>query len=59
MNLKKIIGGIAKDKLAGAAASKIAPMADAAPKKGWKAKAAGVLAIIGVAATALSQYLGS
>jgi hypothetical protein len=57
MNLKKIIGGIAKDKLAGAA-SKIVPMADAAPKKGWKAKAAGILAIIGAAATALSQYLG-
>ena len=58
MNLKKIIGGIAKDKLAAAAAGKIAPMADAAPKKGWKAKAAGILAIIGAAATALSQYLG-
>jgi hypothetical protein len=58
MNLKNIISGIAKDKLAGAA-SKIVPMDDAAPKKGWKVKAAGILAILGAAATALSQYLGS
>jgi hypothetical protein len=57
MNLKKIIGGIAKDKLAGAA-SKIVPMDDAAPKKGWKVKAAGILAVIATIAGTLSQYLG-
>ena len=28
------------------------------PKMGWKVKLAGILAIIGAAATALSQYLG-
>jgi hypothetical protein len=28
------------------------------PKMGWKVKLAGILAIVGTAATALSQYLG-
>jgi hypothetical protein len=54
MNLKNLITKIAVKEAAG----KIIPMADA-PKTplGWKAKLAGVLAIIGAAATALSQYL--
>ena len=56
MNLKNLITKIAVKEAAG----KIMPMADA-PKAalGWKAKLAGALAIIGAAATALSQYLGS
>ena len=58
MNLKKIIGGIAKDKLAEHTARKIVPLEETAPAKGWKAKAAGVLAIIATIAGALSQYLG-
>ena len=56
MNLKNLITKIAVKEAAG----KIMPM-DPAPKPalGWKAKLAGVLAIIGAAATALAQYLGS
>jgi hypothetical protein len=54
MNLKNHITKIAVKEVAG----KIQPM-DNAPKTalGWKAKLAGALAIIGAAATALSQYL--
>lgn len=58
MNLKKIIGGIAKDKLAEHAASKILPLEDAAPPKGRKAKIAGILAVIAAIAGTLSQFLG-
>ena len=39
------------------AAGKILPMADAKPAIGWKAKLAGILAIVGTLATVLSQYL--
>ena len=54
MNLKNLITKIAVKEVTG----KIIPM-DIAPKTalGWKAKLAGALAIIGAAATALSQYL--
>jgi hypothetical protein len=54
MNLKNLITKIAVKEVAG----KILPMADA-PKAplGWKARLAAALAIIGAAATALSQYL--
>jgi len=54
MNLKNLITKIAVKEAAG----KILPMADA-PKAplGWKARLAAALAIIGAAATALSQYL--
>ena len=54
MNLKNLIAKIAVKEVTG----KIVPM-DNAPKAtlGWKAKLAGALAIIGAAATALSQYL--
>jgi hypothetical protein len=58
MNLKKIIGGIAKDKLAEQAARNIVPLDEGAPKKGWKVKAAGILAVIATLAGALSQFLG-
>jgi hypothetical protein len=58
MNLKKIISGIAKDKLAERAIREIAPMDEAAAPKGWKVKAAGVLAVIATIAGALSQFLG-
>jgi hypothetical protein len=56
MNLKNLITKIAVKEAAG----KIMPM-DPAPKAplGWKARLAAALAIIGAAATALSQYLGS
>jgi hypothetical protein len=54
MNLKNLITKIAVKEAAG----KIMPMADA-PKAalGWKAKLAGILAVIGTGATLLSQYL--
>jgi hypothetical protein len=54
MNLKNLITKIAVKEAAG----KIMPM-DPAPKAplGWKARLAAALAIIGAAATALSQYL--
>ncbi len=58
MNLKNIISGIAKGKLTEHAAGKILPMEDDAPKKGWKVKAAGILAVIAAIAGTLSQYLG-
>jgi hypothetical protein len=58
MNLKKIISGIAQDKLAERAAREIVPMDEAAAPKGWKVKAAGVLAVIATIAGALSQFLG-
>jgi hypothetical protein len=58
MNLKNIISGIAKDKLAERAAREIAPMGEEAPPKGWKVKAAGILAVIATIAGALSQFLG-
>ncbi len=56
MNLKNILTKI----VAKEAAGKILPMTDAPkPVLGWKARLAAALAIIGAAATALSQYLGS
>jgi hypothetical protein len=54
MNLKNLITKIAVKEAAG----KILPMTDAPkPVLGWKARLAAALAIIGAAATALSQYL--
>ena len=58
MNLKNIISGIAKDKLAEQVTRKIVPLEEAAPAKGWKAKAAAILAGIAVIAGTLSQFLG-
>jgi hypothetical protein len=58
MNLKKIISGVAKDKLAEQVTRKIVPLEEAAPTKGWKAKAAAILAGIAVIAGTLSQFLG-
>ena len=58
MNLKKIIGGIAKDKLAEQAARKILPLEETAPPKGRKAQIAVVLAAIAAIAGTLSQFLG-
>ena len=58
MNLKKIISGIAKDKLAEQAARKIVPLEEAAPAKGRKAQIAAVLAVIAAIAGTLSQFLG-
>jgi hypothetical protein len=56
MNLKNILTKIVVKEAAG----KIMPMADAPkPALGWKARLAAALAIIGAAATALAQYLGS
>ena len=54
MNLKNLITKLVVKEAAG----KILPM-DPAPKPalGWKARLAAALAIIGAAATALSQYL--
>ena len=58
MNLKKIISGIAKDKLAEQVTRKIVPLEEAAPTKGWKVKAAAILAGIAAIAGTLSQFLG-
>lgn len=58
MDLKKIIGGINKDILLKEATSKILPMEEDTPKKGWKVKAAGILAVIAAVAGSLSQFLG-
>lgn len=58
MDLKKLIGKVAKDKVLGGAANKILPMEGDKPKIGWKAKAAGILATIAAVAGMLSQYLG-
>ena len=48
VDLKKIINE---------ATDKTIPTDGEKPKMGWKVKLAGILAIIGAAATALSQYL--
>lgn len=58
VNLKKLIQKEAEKAILKKAVGKILPMTDT-PKAplGWKAKLAGALAIIGAAATALSQYL--
>jgi hypothetical protein len=58
MNLKNIISGIAKDKLAEQVTRKIIPLEETAPKKGWKVKAAAILAGIAAIAGTLSQFLG-
>lgn len=58
MDLKKVIGNVAKDKLLGGAANKILPMDDEPKKLGWKAKLAGVLATVAAVAAAGSQLLG-
>ena len=54
MKLKNILTKI----VAKEAAGKILPMTIAPKAAGWKIRLAGALAIIGAAATALSQYLG-
>jgi len=58
MNLKKIIGGVAKDKLLGGAANKILPMESVGPKLGKKTKAVAALGAIAAVATAAAQFLG-
>jgi hypothetical protein len=58
MNLKNIISGIAKDKLAEHAARKIIPLEETAPAKGRKAQIAAALAVIAAIAGTLSQFLG-
>jgi hypothetical protein len=58
VNLKKLIQKEAEKAILKKAVGKIIPMeGEAKPALGWKVKLAGVLAIIGTAATALSQYL--
>ena len=58
VNLKKLIQKEAEKAILKKAVGKIIPMdGGAKPALGWKAKLAGALAIIGAAATALSQYL--
>ena len=58
MDLKKLIGNAAKDKILAEATKKILPMEADVPKLGWKAKLAGILATIAAIATAGSQLLG-
>jgi hypothetical protein len=58
VNLKKLIQKEAEKAVLKKAVGKIIPMdGEAKPALGWKAKLAGVLAIIGTGATLLSQYL--
>jgi hypothetical protein len=58
VNLKKLIQKEAEKAIVNKAVGKILPMEGAAkPALGWKAKLAGILAIIGTGATLLSQYL--
>lgn len=58
MNLKNIISGIVQDKLGEPNPRNILPLDAEAPKKGWKVKAAGILAVIATIAGTLSQFLG-
>ena len=58
VDLKKLIQKEAEKAIVSKAVGKILPMEGAAkPALGWKAKLAGILAIIGTGATLLSQYL--
>jgi hypothetical protein len=58
VDLKKLIQKEAEKAIVNKAVGKILPMEGAAkPALGWKAKLAGILAIIGTGATLLSQYL--
>jgi hypothetical protein len=58
MDLKSVLKKEAEKLIVKQAAGKILPMeSDSKPAIGWKAKLAGVLAIIGAVATALAQYL--
>jgi hypothetical protein len=58
MDLKSVLKKEAEKVILKKTADKILPMGES-PKValGWKAKLAGVLAVIGALATALSQYL--
>jgi hypothetical protein len=59
VDFKSILKKEAEKAILKKAAGKIIPMeGEAKPALGWKVKLAGILAIIGTAATALSQYLG-
>jgi hypothetical protein len=58
VDFKSILKKEAEKMLLKKAAGKILPMDGEKPKMGWKVKLAGILAIVGTAATALSQYLG-
>jgi hypothetical protein len=58
VDFKSILKKEAEKMLLKKAAGKILPMDGEKPKMGWKIKLAGILAIVGTAATALSQYLG-
>jgi hypothetical protein len=58
MDLKSTLKKEAEKAILKKAAGKILPMDGAAkPALGWKAKLAGALAVLGTAATLLSQYL--
>jgi hypothetical protein len=58
MNLKKLIQKEAQKAILNKAVGKILPMeGETKPVLGWKAKLAGALAVVGTAATFLSQYL--
>lgn len=57
VDFKNILKKEAEKALLKKAAGKILPMDGEKPKMGWKVKLAGILAIVGTAATALSQYL--
>ena len=58
MDLKKLLGKVAKDQILGGNANKILPMEADTPKLGWKAKLAGVLATVAAVAAAGSHLLG-
>ena len=58
MNLKKLLGDVAKDQLLGGAANKILPMEGTEPKLGKKTKAVAALGAIAAVATAAAQFLG-
>jgi hypothetical protein len=58
MDLKSVLKKEAEKLILKQATNKILPMAsDKKPAIGWKAKLAGVLAIVGAVATTLAQYL--
>lgn len=58
MDLKKVIGKVAKDQILGGNANKILPMEGEPKQLGWKAKLAGILATVAAIAAAGSQLLG-
>lgn len=59
MDLKNLIKKEAEKALLKKATDKILPMDSDAPKLGWKAKLAGILATVAAIAAAASEFLGS